>query len=476
MSDESGGASAIAAAVRGGKVTAVEVTRAALARIAVSNGPLNCFTSLTERRALAEAAAIDAAIEAGRAIGPLAGVPYAVKNLFDVKGTPTIAGSRIDLDRTPALRDAALVRCLTSAGAVLVGTANMDEYAMGYTTENAHYGPTRNPHDTNRMAGGSSGGSAAAVAAGLVPVALGTDTGGSIGVPASLCGVYGLKPTFGRLSRAGTRALAGSFDHAGPFARSVADLAAVYDALQGHDPDDPASVRRNVEPVSPDLAKGIAGVRIAIWDGGAETRATLEALAAVAKVAAVLGAKQTVMLPEAARARAAATIITGCEAGNSHYSDLRARADDFDPLTRDRLLAATLIPAMWNVQAHRFRRWFRMQVLELFRSVDLILAPATPFTAPLIGQLKTAIGDAEVLTRRHLGAFTQPLSFLGIPVLTAPVMRPGQMPIGVMLIARPWRESLAFRAAAVAEAARAVEAPIAQFGRDYSDKTGRKTP
>lgn len=465
MTDESSGVSAIATAVRSGEVTAVEVMRAALARIAASNGPLNCFTALTEARALAEAAAIDAAMEAGRGVGPLAGVPYAVKNLFDVTGTSTVAGSKIDKDRTPALRDASLIRRLTSAGAVLLGTVNMDEYAMGYTTENAHYGPTRNPHDPDRMAGGSSGGSAAAVAAGLVPVALGSDTGGSISVPASLCGVYGLKPTFGRLSRAGTRLLTGSFDHVGPFARSVADLAAVYDALQEHDPDDPASVQRNVEPVSPDLDKGVAGVRIAVWDGGAETRATPEAVEAVAKVAAVLGAGQTVMLPEATRARAAAMIITACEASNYHYSDLRTRADDFDPLTRDRLLAATLIPAAWNVQAHRFRRWFRMQVVELFRSIDLILAPATPFSAPLMGQMTTTIGDAEVLTRRHIGAFTQPLSFLGVPVLAAPVVRPGQMPIGVLMIAAPWRESLAFRAAAVAEAAMVLAAPIAQIGR-----------
>jgi len=464
MTDEPDGVGAIAAAVRSGEATAVEVARAALARIAASNDALNCFTAVTGARALAEAAAIDAALAAGRNVGPLAGVPYAVKNLFAVNGMATVAGSRIDEDRTPPSRDASLVRRLRAAGAVLTGTANMDEYAMGYTTENTHYGPTRNPHDLKRMAGGSSGGSAAAVAAGLVPLALGSDTGGSITVPASLCGAFGLKPTFGRLSRAGTRLLAGSFDHVGPFTRTVRDLAAVYDALQGHDPDDPASVRREVEPVSPDLGQGISGLRIAVWDGGSETRATPEALAAVAHVVAALGAAHTVTLREAARARAAATIITGCEAANLHFSDLRARADDFDPLIRDRLLAASLMPAAWNVQAHRFRRWFRTQVLELFRSVDLILAPATPFSAPLIGQTKTVVDDTEVLTRRHIGAFSQPLSFLGFPVLAAPVARRGRMPLGVMIIAAPWRESLAFRAAAVAEAAQVLAAPIAQRG------------
>ena len=463
MIGEADGACAVAAAVRGGKVTAIDVTRAALARIAAANATLNCFTAVTEARALAEAAAIDTAIARGQAVGPLAGVPYAVKNLFDVKGLSTVAGSKIDKTRAPAARDASLVRRLTSAGAVLVGTANMDEYAMGFTTENAHYGPTRNPNETKRMAGGSSGGSAAAVAAGLVPVALGSDTGGSIGVPASLCGVYGVKPTFGRLGRAGARLLAASFDHVGPFARSVADLATVYDALQAHDTDDPVSVPRGIEPVSADLGRGVDGLRIAVWDGGAETRATPEALEAVAEVAAALGTSQTVTLPEATRARAAAMIITACEAGHDHYADLRTRADDFDPLTRDRLLAATLIPSAWNLQAHRFRRWFQTQTLELFRSVDLVLAPATPFSAPLIGQMKTTIGDVEVLTRRHIGAFTQPWSFLGFPVLTAPVVRPGPMPIGVLIIAAPWRESLAFRGAAVAEAAGAVAGPVATF-------------
>jgi AtzE family amidohydrolase len=445
------GVSAIAAAVRSGSVTASEVAQATLARIAAANVSLNCFTAVTVTRAMAEAEAIDAAIQAGRDAGPLAGVSYAVKNLFDVKGMATVAGSRIDKERLPALRDAALIRRLASSGAVLVGTVNMDEYAMGYTTENAHYGPTRNPHDRNRMAGGSSGGSAAAVAA------------GPISVPASLCGVYGLKPTFGRLSRDGTRLLAASFDHAGPFARSVSDLAAVYDALQGHDPDDPVSVRRDVEPVTRELAKGVEGVRIAVWDGGAETLATPEVVEAVAKVAAVFGPVRTVSLPQAARARAAAMIITGCEASNSHFSNLRTRANEFDPLTRDRLLAAAMIPAAWNIQAHRFRRWLRAQMLELFDSVDLILAPATPFSAPPIGQMSTTVGDVEVHTRRHIGAFTQPLSFLGFPVLTAPMARPGQLPIGALMIAAPWRESIAFRAAAVAEAARFLAAPIARI-------------
>jgi AtzE family amidohydrolase len=247
-----------AAAVRAGRRSAKDVAEAALAGVAARDGALNCLTAVTAERARAEAVAVDAAVSAGRDPGPLAGVPVAVKNLFDVEGLATLAGSKIERDKSPAARDAFLLRRLRAAGAVLLGALNMDEYAYGFTTENHHYGPVRNPHDTGRIAGGSSGGSAAAVAAGLAPLALGSDTNGSIRVPASLCGVFGLKPTYGRLSRGGAYLFAASFDHVGPFARDAADLALAYDAAQGADPDDPRSngarrrrCRRCSTPASP---------------------------------------------------------------------------------------------------------------------------------------------------------------------------------------------------------------------------------
>ncbi len=215
----------LASSVRARKRSATEVVKEALAAIDKRNGAINAFTAVTAERALAEAAAVDAALGAGRDPGALAGVPFAVKNLYDVAGLATIAGSRIDRDRPPAARDAALVRRLSAAGAILVGALNMDEYAFGFSTENTHHGPTRNPHDPSRIAGGSSGGAGAAVAASLVPLALGSDTNGSIRVPAALCGIFGLRPTFGRLSRAGMRLFAASLDVGGPFARSAEDLA-----------------------------------------------------------------------------------------------------------------------------------------------------------------------------------------------------------------------------------------------------------
>src|SRR5712692_1323724 len=196
-------ASEISRAIAGRKISALNVTEAALARIAKHNPVLNAFTDVTADRARAKARAVDAAIAAGKNPGSLAGVPYAVKNLFDVEGLPTRAGSKINRDLAPSPRDATLIERLDAAGAVLVGALNMGEYAYDFTGENAHDGPSRNPHDVTRMTGGSSGGSGAAVAAGLVPLALGSDTNGSIRVPASLCGIFGLKATFGRVSRAG---------------------------------------------------------------------------------------------------------------------------------------------------------------------------------------------------------------------------------------------------------------------------------
>ena len=445
---------AIAAAVRARRVSAREVVAAALDRIARRDGALNCFTHVAGEAALAEAGRVDARAAAGEDPGPLAGVPFAVKNLFDVAGVTTLAGSRINADRPPAIRDATAVTALRRAGAVLVGTLNMDEYAYGFTTENTHYGPTHNPHDLARVAGGSSGGSAAAVAGGLVPLTLGSDTNGSIRVPAALCGIFGLKPTYGRVSRAGVALFAAAFDHVGPFARSVADLAAAFDAIQGPDPTDPACTDRPAEPCVPHVGRGIDGLRVAVAGGHFASQGSVEALAAVARVAQALGATRQVTLPEPHRARAAAMIITASEGSNLHLGDLKTRAKDFDPLTRDRFLAGALLPASLYIQAQRFRAWYRARVAEVFRDVDVLLAPTTPWPAPLIGAPRTTTVDGvDVFTRSHLGVFTQPLSFIGLPVISVPVTEAGTLPLGVQLVAAPFREASLFRVAAHLEAA-----------------------
>lgn len=449
---------ATAALVRERAVSAVEATEAALARIAAGDGPLNSFTAVTAERALAEAAAVDAAV-AGGAVLPLAGAPYAVKNLFDLDGVVTTAGSKIERERPAVSADAFLVSRLQAAGAVCVGALNMDEYAYGFTTENAHDGNCHNPHDLSRSAGGSSGGSGAAVAGGLVPLSLGSDTNGSIRVPASLCGIFGLKPTYGRLSRGGSYMFVASIDHLGPFARSVADLAASWDALQGYDPADPAQRPWPVEPVGSLLGQGMDGVRVAVADDYFARGGHAEAFTAVATVASALGCDRRVTIPEAARGRAAAFLITASEGANLHLPDLITRPQDFDPGTRDRFLAGSLIPATWLIQAQRVRAWYRARVLELFRDVDVILAPATPCVAPKLGQ-QTLEVDGEVLPLRPmLGVYTQPISCIGLPVLAVPVPLPGGLPIGVQLIAAPGREDVLFRVADVLERSGAVRAP-----------------
>lgn len=323
----------------------------------------------------------------------------------------------------------------------------MDEYAYGFVTENTHYGATPNPRDLTRISGGSSGGSAAAVAAGLVPITLGSDTNGSIRVPASLCGVFGFKPTYGRLSRAGVFLFASSLDHVGLFARSVQDIALVYDVLQGSDATDPVCTNRPPESCFSQLKGDIKGLRIAVADGHFAKGGQPEVFTAVEQVAKQLGVTQRVTIPEAHRARAAAYIITATEGANLHLNNLRTRPQDFDPATRDRFLAGALIPGDWYIQAQRFRRWYQGCVREIFKEVDIILAPTTPCVAPLLGQEKMTIDGEEVLVRPNLGLYTQPLSFIGLPVLSAPIRRTNGLPLGVQIIAAPYNETLILQVA-----------------------------
>jgi AtzE family amidohydrolase len=457
---------ATAAAVKSGKISAKVAVTAALERIADRDRNLNCFTATFANSALAEAEKIDAAIANNENPGPLAGVPFAVKNLFDIEGITTLAGSKINAENPAATRDATSITRLKQAGAILVGTLNMDEYAYGFVTENSHYGTTRNPHDPTCIAGGSSGGSAAAVAAGLVPVTLGSDTNGSIRVPAALCGVFGFKPTYGRLSRAGAFLFSSSLDCIGPFGRSIEDMALLYDILQGPDDLDPVCTQRPPEFCVPQLDRGIEGLRVAVAGGYFAAGAEPEAIDAVEIVAQALtnvvscgsettidlpkvGGLATINLPESDRARAAAFVITACEGGNLHLENLRSRPQDFDPATRDRFLAGTLIPATWYLQAQRFRQWYRARVREIFQQTDIILAPATPIAAPKIGVEKMIIAGQEMLVRPNLGLFTQPLSFIGLPVLCVPLHRPGALPLGVQIFGAPYSEALILRVAAV---------------------------
>ena len=408
---------------------------ARLAAIERHEPVLNCFTTVLADTARHEAEALDRRIAAGETPGPLWGVPFAVKDLFDVAGVVTRAGSSILAADPPAARDATVVARLRAAGAILLGCLNMDEFAYGFTTENAHYGTTANPHATDRIAGGSSGGSAAAVAAGLVAFSLGTDTNGSIRVPASLCGILGLKPTFGRLPRDGVFPFVNSFDHVGPFARNVADLALTYDVMAG--------------AAEPSLAQPApAGLRVGRLVGWFAAGASAQALDAIDRVADALGGATPVELAETARARSAAFCISAAEGAALHLPRLRASAAQFDPATRDRLLAGALLPAAVVAQAQRLRAWYRDAVGRLFERFDVLLAPATPTPAPLRGQATVMMDGVEVPVRANLGLYTQPISFVGLPVVAVPVRGTGTLPIGVQVITRPYEEALGLRIAA----------------------------
>ena len=291
-----------------------------------------------------------------------------------------------------------------------------------------------------------------------MPFALGSDTNGSIRVPSSFCGLFGLKPTYGRLSRARSFPFVASFDHLGPLARTTRDLALAYDAMQGHDPEDPVCVDRAPEPAMPLIERGVSGLRIAVAGGYFKQGASPEAMAAVARVAKALDATREIEIPEAGRARAAAFVISTTEGAALHLERLRARAADFDPAVRDRLFAGAMVPASLVVNAQKFRRWYRSEVLKLFEGVDAIVAPATPFPAPRIGQQTMTLDGAEVPLRPNIGIFTQPISFIGLPVVAVPVpLTP--LPIGVQIIAAPWREDIALRIAYALEDSKAVAAP-----------------
>jgi 1-carboxybiuret hydrolase len=456
----SGPAHVVAAAVRDGMVSATAMVQASLARIAATDGCVNAFTDVLAERALQRAAAVDSEHRNGPAL-PLAGVPFAVKNLFDVRGLRTRAGSKIECDAAPASADAVLVARLEAAGAVLVGALNMDEYAYGFTTENSHVGPVRNPHDPTRIAGGSSGGSAAAVAAAQVPLTLGSDTNGSIRVPASLCGVFGLKPTFGRLPRTGSYPFVSSLDHLGPMARDPLDLALAYDAMQGHDAGDASCSRRPPEAVAGRLAQPLSGLRVGLLSGWFQRWATPQALAAVAQVAAALDARQTVELPMAEVGRAAAFLISNAEGGALHLDDLRRRAQDFEPLSRDRFLAGALLPAAWVARAQRVRRLYAQAAAEVFQRFDVLLAPATPCSATPLGQEWLTLDGQQLPLRASMGLLTQPISCIGLPVCAVPVVGTGDsLPLGVQIIAAPWREDCVLRVAAHLAALGVARAPV----------------
>ncbi|MBV1830625.1 AtzE family amidohydrolase [Komagataeibacter sp. AV436] len=427
-----GAALGIAADIRAGRRNAVGVVTAVISDIEARDTRFNSVTRILGPAAVAQAEAVDKAMAAGQDPGPLAGVPFGVKDLFDVRGEVTTAGSIVLRDNLPATEDATVIARLRAAGAVPVATLNMDEFAYGFSTENAHNGTTRNPHDRDRLAGGSSGGSAAAVAAGLLPFTLGSDTNGSIRIPSALCGVWGLKPTYGQVPLRGVYPFVASLDTAGPMADTLEDLMAVYAIMAGRD-----------VSVLPD----VASVKVARLGGWFARNVSTGLTAAIDGVMAHLGHDRVIELPEVARARASAFLISAAEGGNLHLPRLRRRSMQYDPATRSRLMAGAMLPAATFVQAQRFRRWFRAQVHEALTQADVLVAPTTVGVAPRIDQPSIMVDGKSVSARANLGIYTQPISLAGLPVLATPLAAPG-LPLGIQLIGAPGAEAKLFAVAA----------------------------
>ncbi len=425
-------AAALAAQVRAGALSARAVCESALAHIERLGRDRSGFTHVLRSRALLRAEAIDKIVAAGLDPGPLAGVPFGVADMFDVSGQVTTAGSLIRASGPFAHGDAKAVQLLEAAGAVLVGTQNMDEFGYGFVTVNAHYGTTRNPHDPDRLAGGAAGGSAAAVAAGCVPVSLAFDTNGSLRVPAALCGVIGLKPTYGDLPREGCLPFVHSLDVVGALARDLGDLVLVR------------AILRQGAPERAELPRGeLRFGRMLGWFDRNITDAMRAALAPLWREQVRVGRE----LQYAELARAAASVIIAAEGANFHRARLEQDAMAFDPATRDRLLAGLLLPADDYLRAQRFRQWIAARSRAQFELSDVLVSPAVPGVAPTVVDPTMMFDGAPVRARSHLGIYTQPISLMGLPALVLPLAHDGLLPLGIQLIAAPGAETTLFAAA-----------------------------
>jgi AtzE family amidohydrolase len=418
----------IAASVRSRIRSAESLTLEALERINRLNPGLCAVTRTLTERALRTAKEVDSRVAAGIDPGPLAGVPFGVKDLFDVAGLPNTAGAQMREQAPGASADATAIRRLETAGAVLVATLNMDAYAYGFVTDNAFHGITRNPHDPERFAGGSSGGSAAAVAGRILPLTLGSDTNGSIRVPAALCGIYGLKPTHGDLPMDGVFPFVASLDDIGPFSDSVADLQLSYEVLRG----------------APVEAHSGAALRVGRLDGWFAQKLDAPLVAGLTAIERALGGLSVVSVPEAEAARSAAFVLTAMEGGAAHIDTLRSTPMAYDPAVRDRLIAGALLPPQVLREMQVFRTMFIKRMSSVFERFDVLLAPTVGCRAPRIDDPYVDCGAGQrVPARSHLGMLTQPISFAGLPVIAAPLPVSG-LPLGIQLVGAPGSESKLF--------------------------------
>ncbi len=436
-------------ALRARELSPLELTEAYLARIAELDPRVNAYITVTSERARVDARRATDELEAGRARGPLHGIPIALKDLYGTAGIRTTAGAKIHADHVP-VEDCTVARRLRDAGTILLGKLNTHEYAYGVTTNNPHFGPTRNPWNLEHIPGGSSGGSGAAIAAGLATATTGTDTGGSIRMPASVCGVVGLKPTYGRVSKAGVFPLSYLFDHAGPITRTVEDAALVLNAIAGYDPADPATVRTAVDDYTEALAGGVRGLRIGVPRPYFFAQLDDEVATAVERALdelRSLGAEvRDVEVPDVEAGLNAVFALVLAEAQEIHAHSLNARPGDLGEDVRGILTSATP-DAPLLMSALRARDALCASMRGALEAVDLLATPTTPIVAARIGQETIRYGGVEESILMAMIRCTAPFNATGLPALSLPCgfTRAG-LPVGLQLVGRPFDESTVLRA------------------------------
>jgi aspartyl-tRNA(Asn)/glutamyl-tRNA(Gln) amidotransferase subunit A len=422
------------------QISPVELTLSCLARVGQLNPQLNCFITITADAALDQARQAEQEIVHGRYRGPLHGIPIAHKDLYETKGLRTTAGTVILADHVPPA-DGAVVEKLNEAGTILLGKLSMHEWALGTTNMNVHFGACRNPWNLACIPGGSSGGSGAALAADLCLGATGSDTGGSIRIPAALCGVVGLKPTYGRVSLRGVIPLSWTLDHAGPMARSVRDVALLLQAMAGYDADDPYSTNVPTDDYTAEIGAGVRGWRVAWACGEPYDQAEEAVLAAVREAAVVFERLGARVSPVADVPRDLGGSIVLSEAAVYHREHMQTQAADIDPVVLERMRRGEAMSKVDYALALQARAVLRRQFERLFESYDILLLPTVPMTAP------RREGIDQIAVTDQLVRFTVPFNKTGLPALSVPCGFSAQgLPIGLQIVGAPWAEAKVLRA------------------------------